>query len=229
MATEACCTPAPPATPTHVGREETLGGARAYVTGSPTASASVILISDIFGVDAPLLRKLADKVAASGYLVAVPDVLQGDPFAGNFAAGDFGPWVAKHPPKGAALEIARGTVAAVRATGIESVGVAGMCWGAKVVAYLMKSKDIRAAVQLHPAMLEPSDYEEVAVPIAVLASPTDGIEKYEAILASRTSFVKVFPDVKHGWSVRYDETDPVAVEKANEAHQLALEWFAKYL
>jgi hypothetical protein len=58
MAMEACYMPTPPATPTHVGKEETLAGTRAYVTGSLTASATVILVYDIFKIDAPLLRKL---------------------------------------------------------------------------------------------------------------------------------------------------------------------------
>ena len=232
MATEACCTPAPPAAPTHVGKEETLAGTRAYVAGSPTASAAVILVCDIFGIDTPLLRKLADKVAAAGYFVVVPDVLQGDPFAGSYAAGDLGPWMAKHPATGAPLEITRSMVEAVKDKGIGAVGAAGFCYGAKTVACLGKEKDVRAIVQLHPSFLEASDYEEVVVPIAVLASPTDGIEKYEELLASRTevkSFVKIFSDVRHGWTVRYEESDENAVEKANEAHQLMLDWFAKYL
>lgn len=232
MATEACCTPAPPATPEYVGKEETLGGTRAYITGPPSASAAVILVCDIFGSDAPLLRKLADKVAAVGYFVVVPDVLQGDPFAGSFAAGDFAPWAAKHPPTGAALEIARSMVELVKDKGIGAVGAAGFCWGAKVVACLGKEKDVRAVVQLHPSFVDVSDYEEVVVPIAVLAAPTDGVDKYEELLASRTevkSFVKIFPDVRHGWTVRYEEADENAVEKANEAHQLMLDWFAKYL
>lgn len=43
------------------------------------------------------------------------------------------------------------------------------------------------------------------------------------------SFVKIFPGVEHGWTVRYDESDEHAVEEANEAHKLMIDWFAKYL
>ena len=49
MTTEACCTPAPPATETSQGREDTLGGLRVYLSGSASATAAVILIPDIFG------------------------------------------------------------------------------------------------------------------------------------------------------------------------------------
>ncbi len=43
------------------------------------------------------------------------------------------------------------------------------------------------------------------------------------------SFVKVFPTVFHGWTVRYDENDPEIVAKAEEAHKDMLDWYAKYL
>jgi dienelactone hydrolase len=214
-----------------VGKEETLSGRAVYITGSSTTSA-VILVCDVFGYETPLLRKLADKIAAAGYLVVVPDVLQGDPFAGSFTAGEFQPWLAKHPPAGYALETTKSLVEALKDKGISSIGAGGFCWGAKVVVTLAKEKDVKAIVQCHPSRAQKADYEEVAVPIAVLAAPTDGIEQYEELLASRTdvkSFVKIFPDVRHGWTVRYDEANEIAVDQANEAHKLMLDWFAKYL
>ena len=227
MATGACCTPAPPATPEFAGKEELLSGLAVYTAGSAASTSAVILISDIFGYRTPLLRKLADKVAASGYFVVVPDLLQDDPFTGSFVHGDLNPWMAKHPPTGYALEMTNGLVEALKDKGIGSVGAAGFCWGAKTVVTLAKEKDVKAIVQCHPSRVHVSDYEEVAVPIAVLAAPTDGIEKYEELLASRQdvkSFVKIFPDVQHGWTVRYDETNEIAVEQANESHTLMPCW-----
>jgi hypothetical protein len=46
-------------------------------------------------------RKLADKVAAVGYFVVVPDILRGDPLvllAGPNPRAGVPAWVAKHPP-----------------------------------------------------------------------------------------------------------------------------------
>jgi hypothetical protein len=47
--TEDCCKPAPPAVDDAVGKEELVADIPAYVTGSPSASAAVLFISDLFG------------------------------------------------------------------------------------------------------------------------------------------------------------------------------------
>ncbi|GAU12022.1 hypothetical protein TSUD_196460 [Trifolium subterraneum] len=43
------------------------------------------------------------------------------------------------------------------------------------------------------------------------------------------SFVKIFPKISHGWTVRYNLEDAEAVKAADEAHQDLLDWFAKHL
>ena len=42
-------------------------------------------------------------------------------------------------------------------------------------------------------------------------------------------FVKIFPGVAHGWTVRYNAEDAGAVKCAEEAHQDMLGWFSKYV
>lgn len=233
MSSEACCTPPPPATPGFVGKEETLAGYPVYTTGPSSSTSAVILVSDIFGFRRPLIRKLADKVAAStGFLVLVPDVIKDDPFTGSFAPENVGAWMQKHPPTGHVLEVTKGLVETLKDKGVGSIGAAGFCWGAKSVVTFGKEKVLKAVVQLHPSGVQAADYEEVVVPICVLAAPTDGVDKYVELLESRTdvkSFVKIFPGVAHGWALRYDETNEAAVEKANEAHKLMIDWFTKYL
>jgi carboxymethylenebutenolidase len=43
------------------------------------------------------------------------------------------------------------------------------------------------------------------------------------------SFVKLYPGVTHGWTVRYNAEDEVAVKSAEEAHHDMLNWFIKYV
>ncbi|KAH8955497.1 hypothetical protein BDL97_08G142400 [Sphagnum fallax] len=229
-----CCQPAPPAVDNASGKEEVFAGLPSYVTGSSSSSAVVLFVPDVFGYKAPLVRKLADKVAAAGYFVVVPDILHGDPLvllAGPNPLAGVPAWVAKHPPSEAVPDV-RKVAEELQSKGKSSLGFAGFCWGAKVGALVGKDHTFKAIVQLHPSFVEPSDYEEIKPAIAVLASPTDKAEISGPILAARNNidtFVKVFPNVTHGWTCRYDENDPVAVADAEEAHKDMLDWYAKHL
>ena len=44
-----------------------------------------------------------------------------------------------------------------------------------------------------------------------------------------SSYVKIFPNVSHGWTTRYDINDPEAVKAAEEAHKEMLDWFVTYV
>ncbi|KAK9182496.1 hypothetical protein WN944_025641 [Citrus x changshan-huyou] len=90
-----CCANPPTLNPNSgAGHVEKLGGLNTYVTGSPDSKLAALLISDVFVCSIILLpcvrlganircflqqRKLADKVAAAGFYVAVPDFFHGDP------------------------------------------------------------------------------------------------------------------------------------------------------
>ncbi|MED6221031.1 hypothetical protein PIB30_050555 [Stylosanthes scabra] len=62
-----------------IGHFEKFGGLHYYLTGSPHSNLAVI-VSDVFGYEAPNLRNLADKITAAGYYVVVPDFFNGEPF-----------------------------------------------------------------------------------------------------------------------------------------------------
>ncbi|KAK9182498.1 hypothetical protein WN944_025643 [Citrus x changshan-huyou] len=78
----------------------------------------------------------------------------------------------------------------------------------------------------------------VEVPTAVLGAEFDQIsppallKQFEEVLAAKSEvdgYVKIFPKVSHGWTVRYNAEDKSAAKFAEEAHQNMLEWFAKYV
>ncbi|XP_015888254.1 endo-1,3;1,4-beta-D-glucanase-like [Ziziphus jujuba] len=219
------------------GHVEKLAGLDTYVTGSPDSKLAILLISDVFGYDAPNLRKLADKSAAAGFFVVVPDFLHGDPYVPENAERPISAWIKDHGTDKAAVE-AKSVVEALRSKGVSSVGAAGFCWGAKVVVELAKIGIIQAAVLLHPSFVTVEDINEVKVPISVLGaendhiSPPELVKKFEEVLLGKSgveSFVKVFPKVAHGWTVRYKVEDQEAVTKAEEAHGDLLAWFSKHV
>jgi len=43
------------------------------------------------------------------------------------------------------------------------------------------------------------------------------------------SFVKIFPNASHGWALRYDPTNPKALNEAEAAHKIMIDWFDKHL
>ncbi|KAK4602786.1 hypothetical protein RGQ29_011690 [Quercus rubra] len=159
------------------GHIEQLGGLSTYVSGSPNSRLANLLVSAIFGYEEPNLRKLADKVAAAGFYVVVPDFFHGDHFVPEDANRPREVWLKDHgPDKG--FEEAKPVVEAVKSKGFSAVGAAGFCRGAKVVVELAKAELIQAAVLLHPSFVTVDDIKGVKVPIAILGAELDQIIQY---------------------------------------------------
>ncbi|KAL0458061.1 UNVERIFIED_CONTAM: 1,4-beta-D-glucanase [Sesamum latifolium] len=224
-------------------------GLQTYVSGSSDSKLGLLLASDVFGdvlflllllsfgYEAPNLRKLADKVAAAGFYVVVPDFFCGDPYDPDNASKPLPVWKSLHE-QAKACEDAKPVIEALKSKGISAIGAAGFCYGAKVVVELAKSGLIQAGVLLHPSFVTEDDIKEAKAPLAILAAeidnftPSDLVRKFEEILSSKpevANFVKIFPGVVHGWTMRYKLDDEKAVKSAEEAHEDMLNWFIKYV
>ena len=233
-----CCSNPPTLNPNSgSGHVEKLGGLQTYVSGSPDSKRAVLLVSDVFGYEAPNLRKLADKVAAAGFYVVVPDFFYGDPFVPENSERPIAVWIKEHgADKG--FEDAKSVIDALKSKGVTAIGAAGFCWGGKVVVELSKCEPIQAAVLLHPAFVTVDDVKAVKIPIAILGaeidkrSPPELVKQFEEILNGKPEvdcFVKIFPKVSHGWTTRFSVEDETAVKCAGEAHQDMIRWFTKFV
>ncbi|RWR94731.1 endo-1,3/1,4-beta-D-glucanase-like protein [Cinnamomum micranthum f. kanehirae] len=238
MAGSQCCENPPTlSSPCGGGTVEILGGLKTYITGSPESKLAILLVSDVFGYEAPNLRTLADKIAAAGFYVVVPDFFYGDPYAPDDIQKPIQVWIKSHgTDKG--YEDAKSVVADLKSKGISTIGAGGFCWGAKVVVELAKLSEIQAAVLCHPSLVTVDDIKVVKSPISILAaeidqmSPPELVKQFEEVLSGKPevdSFVKIFPGVAHGWTVRYNPDEAAAVKVAEEAHQDMLAWFAKHI
>ncbi|KAL3727404.1 hypothetical protein ACJRO7_032173 [Eucalyptus globulus] len=222
------------------GRVEELAGLKTYVTGPSDSKCAIILIADVFGIEPIswiLILKLADKVASAGFLVVVPDFLYGDPIDLSNPNFDRGAWKKIHSTdKG--YEDVKPVISALRSKGMSAIGAAGFCWGGKVLVKLAGIEDIQAAVILHPGHMTEDEIQAVKIPTAILgaeidhASPPEELKKFGEIMSAKTefeSYVKIFPSVSHGWSVRYDDNNEFAVKSAEEAQKDMLNWFLKHV
>ncbi|RLM52871.1 hypothetical protein C2845_PMPSC011935 [Panicum miliaceum] len=239
MASPQCCENPPTLNPAGGAGKvvDSFSGLKAYVAGPEDSKAAVVLVADVFGFEAPNLRKIADKVALSGYFVVVPDFFHGDPYVPENAERPFSEWIKLHTAE-KGFEDAKLVIAALKEKGVSAVGAAGYCWGAKVVVELAKAKEIQAAVLLHPSFVSVDDIKEVKCPISVLGaeidkmSPPELVKQFEQVLSANSGvghFVKIFPGVSHGWSVRYSDDDAAAVKSAEEALADMIDWFNKNL
>ncbi|CAL5011337.1 unnamed protein product [Urochloa decumbens] len=203
------------------------GGFTAYVTGPSKSSRAIVLASDVYG------SKIADKVAAEGYYVLVPDFFHGDPYNDSKILSE---WIKSRSPVIAAQD-AKPLFASLRNEG-KSIGVGGYCWGGKFAAEIAKTDDTEVVVLSHPAYVTVDDMKEVKWPIEILGAqndtitPPEQVRQLEQELRERGEieyFVKIFPRVAHGFACTYNTTDPFAVKSAEQALAYMLDWFHKYL
>ncbi|CAN8258361.1 unnamed protein product [Cochlearia groenlandica] len=227
------------------GHVEKLGGLNTYVSASlenlfdyqESEKTKVLMGNNTLRYETPNLKKLADKVAEAGFYAVVPDFFDGDPYNPANQDRPLPVWLKDHgQDKG--FEDSKPVVEALKNKGITAIGVAGFCWGAKVAVELAKQDLVEAVVLLHPSRVTVDDIKGVKVPISILGaefdkvSPPELVKQFEDVLAAKPEvkhFVKIFPRVTHGWTVRYNANDPSEVEAAEEAHEDMLDWLIDHV
>jgi carboxymethylenebutenolidase len=240
MASDECCTPAPPAEHVDEGTLGSIGGLTAYLSKPASPKAAIIFAHDVFGIDAPLLRKFADKTAAAGFYAVVPDFLNGDPYVVKDLANPFAhlaPWLAIHHPD-SSVELTKAVIKELKEQGIESIGISGFCWGARLAAIIGKEDDlVKGVAILYPSLTTLDNIKDLKVPTAFLAAELDNVTtlpmalEFKEVLDKKpfSTLVRVYPGQYHGWSVRYDVNDPHQVKGAEEAQDDMLEFYKKVL
>ncbi|XP_070004065.1 hydrolase pyvD-like, partial [Nicotiana sylvestris] len=135
-------------------------------------------------------------------------------------------------------EDAKAVVESLKSKGVSAVGAADKYRDSgMVVSKLAKyESSIGAALILHPGPITVDEINEAKVPTAILAAehdhifPPDQAKQLGDALSAKSeieSFVKIFPGVQHGWTVRYNVEDELAVKAAEESHSDMLNWFIK--
>lgn len=102
-------------------------------------------------------------------------------------------------------------------SGFQSWSIVGYCWGGKI-ASLSAGKDnkiFKAAVQCHPAMVDPNDAKQVNIPMAMLASkdePAADVQGFKANLQV-PNHIETFPSQIHGFMAARGNLEDEEVRK----------------
>lgn len=213
---EACCNIPPIVSKDYQPKGDyiTVADLKTYATGPSDAKYGILVIYDIFGFW-PQTIQGADILAHSNtersYRVFMPDFFEGNPADISWYPPDNpdkkqklqGFLQGPAEPHKAAQKISEITEdLKQKYPSIESWGVVGYCWGAKMVSVACcDGRLFKAAAECHPAMLDVEDAKKVQIPIVILASKDedkDVVKDFEASLQV-PCHVEIYADQVHGW------------------------------
>jgi dienelactone hydrolase len=222
---------------TATGEFKTVDKYETYFAYPPSSSPkhAILFITDVLGHRFINNQLIADQFAANGFLVAMPDLFEGDPLPLNRPSGfDMPAWRAKHQP-GFVPTVLR-LVEELKKLGAEKIGAAGYCLGAKYVVQLLNDK-IDAGFIAHPSATTADEVEAITKPLSIAAAETDGAfpeerrHETEAILKKKGAVyqINLYSGVQHGFAVRGDLTKRVGKFAKEQAFFQAVAWFEEHL
>jgi len=231
------------------GDYKTVGGLKTYVTGPDSASEAILYIFDIFGYFPQTLQG-ADILATSDperkYRVFIPDFFEDNPGDISWipantdekrkALAEFFKTKADIPTVLAKVPgiVANAGKLAPDGSGFTKWAIIGCCWGAKVASLAAGQDNVvfKAAVQCHPALLDPNDAKQVTAPMAVLASKDEAVDAVKAYQENLKvpNYVETFSTQIHGWmAARSNLEDPEVRKEYERGYRTALDFLHEHL
>ena len=206
-----------------------------------TARAAIIVIPEIFGVNAGIRQK-CDDWAAQGYLAAAPDVfwrfapgVELDPDVAEQLQEAFG-YFQRYDPNDGVLDIEALIHWIRREAGVEKVGCAGYCLGGRLAYMAAARTDIDASVGYYGVMIDQmlNENHAIARPLMLHIPTMDhfvGPEAQAAIHAGLDGHPRVtlhdYPGLDHGFAAEMGARRDEAGAKLADGRTAA--FFAEHL
>ncbi|CCE64503.1 hypothetical protein TPHA_0H03000 [Tetrapisispora phaffii CBS 4417] len=222
-----CCASGIAHTDEPIGKIEDFLGVQSYVTGEQHINEKVIVIAtDIYGLCLKNTKLVADKLAAGGYAVLIPDILFDDPYPTLNASEALPDWLAKHPMDKVDELVIKYVKDLKAEYSPNFIGSIGYCFGAKPAIHLIDTKFalVDACAIAHPSFVSMEELEAIGKnPILISAAENDPIFSEESRHATEAKLKEIganyvmdlFGGVEHGFAVRGDLSIP-AVKYARE-------------
>jgi len=214
----------------------------AYVNGPKGAKSAVILVHDLFGWRMPNARVLADRFAEQGFLAVIPDFYRRNEWtipqnSPEFSMPKVMAFLGSHPDERVQGDLGDTCDWLRKVKGVQKIGAVGYCWGGRAAYYGSMNGKLDCVVSLHGGGVEPSIVKNVKCPIFFGQAELDTHPKTETVVeiqkklqqVKKEAELKVYKGVNHGFAIRADPTDSVAVKAAEEAFHDTAAYFKKKL
>ena len=233
---------------TPTGRTEKLGSNDVYVAGT-NAEVGVLLVHDLYGWTFGNLRLLADQVAREANVtVYMPDLFGGEVLssdlisAGRFQELDLDGFTRRNGREAREPELFACARALRADRGHSRVGMFGYCYGGwaglRLGAEEHKAAPLVDCISFgHPSLVTKKDFDEVAVPVQILAperdpsfSPEMKLYAFETIMKKGVQFDYLhLPGVEHGCLVRGKQDEPGERETMVFGKNAVVAWLVAHL
>jgi len=226
------------------GEIKVFGGVETYFSYPPNAQESgtkkvIIFLPDIIGIKVTTSQTWADKFAAHGYFVVMPDIYNGDPAlppekrTGGFNLQE---WIDAHGVDKIDPILDLVYTEIVKEFKPEKIGTVGICYGAKYSVRLLKNR-ADAGFLAHPSFVSFEELAEIKGPVSIAAAETDSIftkdlrRQTEDLLSELKVLYQLFlySNTLHGFTTRGDPKSRVVQFQSESAFVQAIRWFREYL
>ncbi|CAG8365056.1 unnamed protein product [Penicillium salamii] len=132
---------------------------------------AILLLTDVMGHQFMNAQLLADRFAARGYFVVMPDLFNGDVVPINRPEGfNIMDWVQNHMPPQIEPIIDAVLKKMRESLYCERIGGVGYCFGGKYVCRYLKAGKLDVGFIAHPTMLEAEDLRGIEGPLSIAAA-----------------------------------------------------------
>ncbi|KAI5859803.1 alpha/beta-hydrolase [Durotheca rogersii] len=219
-----------------VGKEQVYNGTNQYVTGE-ASDVGVLYLTDVFGIQLPQNKLLADSFGRAGYITVAPDLFNGTPAPGDIngqPSFNLTKFLADHRPEITDPIIATAIDFLRAELGVEKVAVTGYCFGGRYAfRVLAEGKGADVGFTAHPSLLEDAEISAITGPISVAAADGDDLLPPERRLQIEAELlqtglpysVALYGGTRHGFGVRANVSNPQEKFGKEEAFFQAIRWF----
>ncbi|KAH7157377.1 dienelactone hydrolase [Dactylonectria estremocensis] len=221
-----------------VGKEVQHEGLTLYVS-KPRRNKSkigVLYLTDVFGIQLPQNKLLADSFARAGFVTVAPDMFDGSPAPEDINIPGFNTteFLAQHGTNVTDPIIASAVSYLRNELGVGKVAVTGYCFGGRYTFRLLaEDKGADVGFAAHPSLLTDEEILAITGPASVAAAETDNLmsparrAEVEALLGQtgQPYSLALYGGTSHGFGVRANVSDPQQKFGKEEAFFQAVRFF----